>query len=161
MTIPQLIKKYERKGLLLDTVLAILLVVGGHDRKLIGRDKRLSQFIPEDFDALISFIKAFNKMITTPNVLTEINNLVGHLSASDFPFKFAKYIELMDEYYVPSKKICNSELFRDVGITDASLADLGKDQYLILTDDLRLVGKLEKRSIDVINFNHIRTLAWH
>jgi len=160
MTIPQLIKKYERRGLLLDTVLVVLLVVGAHDRKLIGRDKRLTKYIPEDFDLLISFIKPFDKLITTPNVLTETNNLLGHLFATDFPIKLAQYIELMDEHYVSSKKICNTELFRNVGITDTVLADLAKDQYLFVTDDLRLAGKLEKRNIDVINFNHVRMSAW-
>ena len=52
MTIPQLIKKYERRGLLLDTVLVVLLVVGAYDRKLIGRDKRLTKYIPEDLECL-------------------------------------------------------------------------------------------------------------
>lgn len=156
----RLIKQYDNRGLLLDSVLFILLVVGTHNPKLIGKDKRLATYTHEDFDLLFSFVKLFKKFITTPNVLTEVSNLSGHLFKTDFPAKFAQYINLMDEHYVPAKKICNSDLFYDVGITDTAIADLAKDQYLVLTDDLRLVGKLEKRSVDVINFNHIRVLAW-
>ncbi len=156
----KLIKQYDNRGLLLDSVLFVLLVVGTYNPKLIGTDKRLATYTHEDFDLLFSFVKLFKKLITIPNVLTEVSNLSGHLFKTDFPNKFAQYIDLMDEHHVAAKKICRSDLFHDVGVTDTTIADLAKDRYLVLTDDLRLVGKLEKRSIDVINFNHIRVLAW-
>jgi len=158
--ISNLVRKYRNRGLLLDAVLFALLAIGTYDPKLIGKDKRLKHYIPEDLDMLISFIALFKKLITTSNVLTEVSNLSGHLFATSFPLKFAQHIELIDEHHISAKKICNTELFRDVGINDAAIADLSKDQYLILTDDLRLVGKLEKRKIDVINFNHLRIFAW-
>jgi hypothetical protein len=35
---------------------------------------------------------------------------------------------------------------------------LAKGNYLVMTDDFRLAGYLQKEAVDVINFNHIRTL---
>lgn len=144
----------------LDSVLFVLLAVGSHSRNLIGKDKRLSQYVPEDLDTLLFFIQQFKKVVTTPNVITEVSNLTGHLAATDFHVAFVKQIGLMDEHYVPSKLICGSDLFSRVGIADTTIAHVSRGKFLVLTDDLRLVGQLEKRNIDVVNFNHIRVLNW-
>jgi len=47
------------------------------------------------------------------------------------------------------------------GLTDSGIVHLVKDQYLVLTDDLNLVRYLQNQGVDVINFNHIRPLAWN
>lgn len=156
----QLLNKYRNRGLFLDTVLFVLLAVGSYDRKLIGTDKRLSGYVPEDFDTLLLFIQNFKSIITAPNVITEVSNLTKHLLGTEFSREFVRQINLMTEEYVPSKQISNSDLFFRVGITDAVIAQLSRGKFLVLTDDLPLVGQLQKLKIDVLNFNHIRVLNW-
>lgn len=154
------IRQYKSKGLLLDTVLFVLLAVGFYNRKLIGNDKRLKTYVPQDLDTLIKFIKLFKPLITTPNVVTEVSNLTGHLWQTEFPKAFVRHIENMDEHYFPSKIAIKAELFGRFGLTDTAITEIARGKYLILTDDFRLAGHLEGRRVDVINFNHIRTLNW-
>lgn len=145
---------------MLDTVLVILLLVGFHNRKLIGKDKRLSTYVPEDLDTLARFVGLFESLVTTPNILTEVSNLTAHLFNTDYPSELARQIAYMDEHYIPTKQLCLSGLFHRIGVSDTAIAHVSQGEFLVLTDDLRLVGHLEKQKIDVINFNHIRTLNW-
>ena len=158
--IASLVIRYRTKGLLLDTVIFLLLAIGTHNRDLVGRDKRLSNYIPEDLDNLMAFIRPFSKLVTTPSIMTEASNLSGHLLGTDFSSGFVQHIARMDERHIPSAIACKSELFESVGLTDSIIADVAKNQYLILTDDFRLASHLEKQRIDVINFNHVPTFRW-
>jgi hypothetical protein len=155
-----LIRQYRNKGLLLDTVLFVLLAAGIYNRKLVGNDKRLKAYVPEDIETLIAFVKLFDPLITTPNTVTEVSNLTGHLWATQFPMHFAQHIEVMEEHYFPSKTAIRSELFGRFGLTDTAITEIARGKYLILTDDFRLAGYLEQKRVDVVNFNHIRTLNW-
>jgi hypothetical protein len=155
-----LIRRYRTKGLLVDTVLFVLLAVGSYNRRLIGNDKRLKAYLPQDLDTLIAFANLFKPLITTPNVLTEVSSLTGHLWATKFPLEFIRYIEGTEEHYYPSKVAIKSEIFGRFGLTDSAIVEIAKGKYLVLTDDFRLAGHLEQQQIDVINFNHIRTLNW-
>ncbi len=155
-----LANKYRDRGLLLDTVLFVLLLYGSYDRKLIGVDKRLKQYAPEDLQTLVLFINFFKKLVTTPNILTEVSNLSGHLSKTELPIEFVRRIAVVDEEYCPSIDACKSEIFKVVGLTDSAIAEIAEGKYLVLTDDFRLVGQLEKQKIDVLNFNHVRVLNW-
>ncbi len=155
-----LIRDYGRRGLLLDTGLFVLLAVGAYNPKLVGNDKRLKAYIPQDLDTLLAFINLFEPLITMPNILTEVSNLTGHLWDTRFPLEFSRHIELMQEHYCGSRMAMQSEIFGRFGLTDAAIAEIAREKYLVLTDDFRLAGYLQGRQVDVINFNHIRTLNW-
>jgi hypothetical protein len=155
-----LIGQYARRGLLLDSVLFVLLAIGAHNRGLVGSDKRLRNYAPGDVDTLIAFIALFKPLVTIPNIVTEVNNLTGHLWNTKFPLKFTEQIELMEEHYFPSNTATRSQSFERYGLTDAAIAEIAKGRFLVLTDDLRLAGHLEGQKVDVINFNHVRALDW-
>jgi rRNA-processing protein FCF1 len=161
--IKRLISLYCEKGILIDTNILLLYFIGRCDPKQIQKFKRTRQFTIEDFDLLLSLIQNFNKVITTPNILTEVSSLSGQLGE---PFKiefftnFMREISILEEHYVQSQDAINVEEFIKVGLTDACIFDLSKDSYLVLTDDFRLSQYLQKKNIDVINFNHIRPLGW-
>ncbi len=157
--VSKLIAIYRSKGVLLDSNLLILLLVGTYDRDLIGIDKRLADYIPEDLDALLSLIKNFREVFTTPSILTEVSNLSQHLDSA-FISVFVSHIKIAAETHVESRKLCDDDLFSKVGLTDTGIACVAGGTLLVLTDDFRLAGHLQKRKIDVLNFNHIRTYAW-
>jgi uncharacterized protein YaiI (UPF0178 family) len=50
--------------------------------------------------------------------------------------------------------------FTKFGLTDCGIINLCREQYLVLTDDLKLANYLQKEGIDTINFNNIRTYGW-
>lgn len=159
-----LISRYRGKGLLIDTNLLLLYFVGTNDPKRIQKFKRTMIFTVEEFTILAKFFKLFKRVITTPNVLTEVSNLLGQLPENlhdSFYGDFAKRIPILEEHYSPSASLAAAPLFKKFGLTDSGIADLVKGKYLVLTDDLSLFGYLQNLGIDAINFNHLRLIAWN
>lgn len=159
----ELIDKYRPKGILVDTNLLLLYFVGKFDSRRITTFKRTSQFTPEDFQLLNRLLGQFARIVTTPNVLAEVNSLSGQWgepARSKYFLRFADEIEALEEEYVESRVAGREQLFARFGLTDTAIALVARDRFLVLTDDLKLALLLEYRGMAVLNFNHIRPLAW-
>ncbi|MHC5745196.1 MAG: PIN domain-containing protein [Nostoc sp.] len=164
--INSLIRRYHQKGILIDTNILLLYFVGSINRERITRFNRTQQFIPEDYDLLLRIIVKFRKLVTTPNILTEVSNFVDKLVEPErsqcftiFAL-FAQNVDILDEYYVKSLDAVNTEKFIKFGLTDSGILTLARGKYLILTDDFKLANYLQSVDIDVINFNNIRIFNW-
>ncbi len=158
-----LLTQYKRKGVLVDSNVLLLYFVGMYDPQRIPKFKRTIMFAVEDFYTLLSLFRYFSKVVTTPNILTEVSNLANPLAndlTSTFYKQFAHQITVLEEHYIKSAKLSPMPQLAKLGLTDAGILDLAQGQYLVLTDDFRLVGHLEKQGIDVINFNHLRRINW-
>jgi len=158
-TIDQQIKKYHQQGILIDTNLLLLYVVGVWNQQQITRFKRTKIFTKEDYRLLSNFLSHFKRVITTPNILTEVSNLAGQLAESlkttFFPV-FANKISVLDERYLSSSHIARSQEFYRFGLTDTVIQTLARNTYLVITEDFRLAQYLQHKDIDTINFNHLR-----
>ena len=116
----ELLGRYKAKGLLIDTNLLLLYFVGAYDPDRIGRFKRTMAFTVDEFLLLATVFQYFNKIITTPNILTEVSNLSGQLPRDlhDYFYSdFAKRIPLLEELYTTSAAISNSAHFNRFGLT--------------------------------------------
>lgn len=153
------INAYKDKGLLIDTNILLLFFVGLHSRKSIQGFKRTEHFTPDDFDCLAGVIQLFKQVVTTPSVLTEVSNLLGQLAErirlSVFQ-RFSLGIQRFQEDFTPSRELAQEACFPKFGLTDAGIVHSAKGKFLVLTDDFRLAGYLERQGIDVVNFNHLR-----
>lgn len=161
--IEKLLNRYWNKGILIDTNILLLLIVGSSNRKRISQFKRTEQFIPEDYDLLIKLIHLFPKIITTPNILTEVNSLtnqIGEQERSKCFAIFAQLISEIDEFTLSSQDIVKNNGFIKFGLTDCGIVEVSKNQYLVLTDDFKLFNYLQKLGIDSINFNDLRVYLW-
>lgn len=159
----EMIGRYKSKGLLIDTNLLLLYFIGMYDPLRIQKFKRTMAFTIDEFVLLAAVFESFDKIITTPNILTEVSNFLGQLPRnlrSYFLSDFATRIPILEERYTDSGAISVSAHFNKFGLTDAGIVDTVKGNHLVLTDDLPLFGYLQNLEIDAINFNHIRTLAW-
>ena len=159
----EMLARYRNKGLLIDTGLLLLLIVGILDPSRITRFKRTQTFSVEDYDLLKKIVNLFAKLATTPNILTEVSNLLRQLpteSRHDFSRVFTNAIEQVEEHYQPSRELARRSHFPVFGLTDSSIIDSCKGKYLVLTDDLPLSAYLTNLGLDAINFNHLRPLAW-
>jgi hypothetical protein len=155
-----LAKKFRQKGILIDTNLLILLLVGSYDENMISSFKRTKNYTIEDYKYLKAFLTRFEKHFYTPNILTEITNLTDSINSEpSFPFfQHLKYIlSAFAEDNVSSDEIMQLKSFLKFGLTDAVNYKLS-DKYLVLTDDLRLYSYLANQGLPAINFNHIRDL---
>lgn len=159
--ITALLAKYRTKGIIIDTNIFLLYLVGLVNRERIPRFKRTAQFIPEDYDLLLQIVDGFQKVVTTPNILTEVNSLANQLGEperSQCLDTFKCLISQITEEYQESNIVAEQELFTRFGLTDCGIILLAKNKYLVLTDDLKLHLYLKALKIDTINFNNLRNL---
>ncbi|MDW6026387.1 hypothetical protein SAZ10_31965 [Mesorhizobium sp. BAC0120] len=149
------------RPLIIDTNLAILLIVGSISKGQIKQHKRLGKYDQTDFEILEEFVVASSELIFTPNVLTETCNLVRQ---SKEPWK-TRFVEVLvtiaqkrKEQIVRSVEAVSREEYRRLGLTDAGLLYLAKmlNDAVILTDDLLLYLAAAKAGLEAINFTHVR-----
>ncbi len=161
--VESLIARYRKKGILIDTNLLLLFFVGSYDPLLVGKAKRVRQFVLHDYQLIVNIVDSFETVVTTPNILTEVSNFTAQLPVHDKEacfMVFSRLVSSFEESYQPSKNLCDLPPFPRFGLTDTAIIDLSPGQHLVLTDDFRLSGYLQNIGVDAINFNHIRTLNW-
>jgi rRNA-processing protein FCF1 len=158
------IQKYRRSGILLDTNILLLYLIGTFDIGLIRKFKRTAnKFVTEDYITLSIILGYFTTVATTPNILTEVSNLSGQLATDLKPGCFARFafmINYFEEHYIKSIDIAAQGEFQHFGLADTSIISLVTGRYLVLTEDFRLAQYLQNKGADVLNFNHIRTINW-
>ena len=156
-------QRYRQAGIMVDTNILLLFFIGAFDQNLIPRFKRTRQFSVEDYATLISILGLFDRIATTPHILTEVSNLSGQLgepARSEYFKKFSSDITLLEEENVASRDVAQMQEFVKFGLTDTGIIHLTKGKYLVLTDDFWLSQYLQSAGVDVVNFNHIRTTYW-
>lgn len=157
----QLIQKYGKEGVLIDTNLLLLYVIGTYNPDEISRFSKTRDFPPETFELLDRVINRFNKVITTPYILAEASNWAAQFPSSDknklHPDLFDRFAILItgfEEVSETSSVIAKQPAFRQLGLADASIASLG-NKYLVLTTDGRLLGYLQNNGVDAVNINDL------
>ena len=151
-------------GLLIDANLLLVWVLGLLDEDLIEKHKRTQAYRKEDWDDLRQFVIKFDSIITTPSVLTEVNNLLSFgitgKNRDDLSAMFCKMVtEDFDERYVEAKDIVTDSAFARLGLTDIGIERIAQTKspsVHVLTDDYQLHNLLLERGVDAYNFNHIR-----
>jgi len=164
--LPILINKYCHKGILLDSNLLVLLYVGRVAPELVTEFKRTRNqgFTNLEFSLLETIVSRFERVITTPHILTETSNFVCQLNGESRE----KALQLVTAS-VPSfkerrpeaKNLVKTRAFHDFGLTDSAVLDLPPKKYLVLSVDVALVVALQKKGVDAINFTYFRQYAWN
>ena len=152
----KLIQKYRQKGLLIDTNIILLYLIGSLDISLIRDFSRTSMFTANDFYKVSKFIDYFDLKITTPHVLTEVSNLIGN--RQNLPTLLQTYIEKSKEIFLESSEVSKRNAFFNFGLADTAITETAKGSYLVLTDDRPLYGFLINSQIDVVSLDLIRMI---
>lgn len=161
--ITEYVRKYRSRGILIDTNLLLLLFIGGVSKSYISSFKRTAVYTQEDYDSLLRLIDHFNRVVVTPNILTEVSNLANGLHGvrlEEFYMVFSKSLSILSELYIESSTVSNIHGFHSYGLADTGIIAIAKEKYLVLTDDLRFAAFAARQGVDVINFNHIREAGW-
>lgn len=147
----------------LDTNLLVVLLVGAMDVDQVERFKRTRAYSRDDYALLADFVGGFERMLATPNVLTETSNLLGQLSE---PMRRRALVALgtltgvCAEAYYPSTELVRDPYFPVLGLSDTSIIRAGDTDLTVLTDDLQLYLRLSALGIEAVNFNHLRSGSW-
>ncbi len=157
-SLQQMIDAHRSNGLLIDTNLLLLLVIGTIRRNLIGSFKRTQVYRQEDFQRVVDIRKQFTRHWTTPNILTETDNLGRQLPKNQWP-NFAKALSsltcLLTEQHIASSKATKSAPYIRLGLSDSVSLMMGQP-LLVLTDDFKMHGTALSIGVDAINLNHLR-----
>ncbi len=154
------------KTLLLDTNLLLLLFIGGKDLSLIQKAKTLSAFLEDDYDLLEEIVNhnSFNRLVTTPHIMTEVSNLLGKERDDIRELgreAMAEFISKCTEHTDSSAVLVSEPEFNRLGLTDVAIAVASRLPAFVLTADLPLYLHVSSSGLEVENFNHIRQGAWN
>jgi len=155
---------YRGRGLLVDANLLLVLVLGDVDRDCIGKISRTSEYSPPDYDVLLKLIGFFDTLATTPNILTEVSNLLatalGREDRRRRPVfeRMAEFICVLTEEYIESADASGLPRFDVFGLTDLGILQAAKGRFLVLTDDNPLADYLGREGVDVLRFRDVRAL---
>lgn len=151
-------------GLLIDTNLLVLFVVGSVSRSHIQDFKRTKKFSGDDYDLLKRVLDAWRKpLYTVPHVLAEVSNLTdmgGHQLSIARRF-LKETITVLREPSIPSLLAAQHPQYERLGLTDAAIARTAHDHdCAVLTDDLQLHLTLGREGIASLNFAHLQAKQW-
>lgn len=152
-------------GVLVDTNLLVLLVVGSADRDLIGKFGRTANYTGEDFDLVLKFIRPFGRVVATPQVLAELTNLLPLARRDRYALQvLSSMIQVLAEAkedYVPKDVMLGKpETLCRIGFADLSLLEAAQAGCPVLTDDLRCTDELRAAGCRVVNLNQLRQAEW-
>ena len=151
------IARHLGKSVFVDTNLLLLYLVGTFQRERVLTFKRTSQFTLAQFDFLVALIGRFEKVATTPHILTEINGLANALPANtkrSWGQFFAVAIDTQLEIYNPARVIANAAAFLPFGLTDAAI-EIAAAELLTLTEDTRLAAFLRQEGLDALSLTEL------
>src|SRR5579863_4391858 len=116
-----LIEKHRGNGLLLDSNLCVLYLVGRTNEHRISRFDRTASYTVRDFHFLDSTVTKFRTVVTTPHVLTEVSNLarLGRPELGRLRGLLRELAERLAEIYHESRLVAADPRFPDLGPTDA------------------------------------------
>ena len=156
-----LIDIQRAKGLIIDTNLLVLLVIGTLDINQIPGHNLTNRYTRDDYHLLVSFIERFRITIVTPNILTEASN---HLEKYSYKGQQALTVlhsiaQVMTELFYDSVPTMNAytKSYLKFGLSDSIIHCIAEQDYLVLTDDLNLCYYLQGHNLLAFNFNHLRT----
>jgi hypothetical protein len=155
----------QSKTLLLDTNLLLLLFIGGKDLSLISKARTLTAFVEDDYDLLAEVINhnSFNRLVTTPHIMTEVSNLLGKEREDIRELgreAMAEFLGKCTEQTESSVILVADPEFSRLGLTDVAIAVASRLPAFVLTADFQLYLHVSRSGLEAENFHHIRQGSW-
>lgn len=154
-----LLERHRSEGAIVDTNLALLMVVGQYDPSRIARFKRTIVYTSDDFLLLSRVLARLVRRVTIPNIATEVDNLARQLPENEHQHAAAAFRSIFGaffELYIPTENVVHDALHAKVGLTDSIILKLAGQGRLVITDDLSLANRISSAGGDAININHVR-----
>ena len=158
-----LISQYREKGILIDTNLLLVLLVGNVDRRQVGRIAKTDKYNSEDYDRITNVLRRFNRFIIIPQVLTEAGNMLKRNCPTantrlDLDLELRRFVHAgaSRESRALSKRITIHPAFEDLGYADAAILNAAAGRHLVFTDDGPLQSRAWSSGVDVLPFDWLR-----
>jgi len=150
-------------GLLIDTNLLVLFIVGSVNPDRIERFKRTSQYTRSDYQLLLRVLECFEPLYTSAHVMAEVSNLTD-LTGVERLFarrKLKDMLAILQEPWMPSARAAQSAPYESLGLTDAAIMALAREhKCAVLTADFNLYQALSGDGLPVLYFAYLQELSW-
>jgi len=151
-------------GLLIDTNLLVLYVVGRVNRNRIANFKRTSKYGARDYDLLNRVIERFGRpLYTVAHVMAEVSNLTDLVGRERLRARqvLRESLSVLREPVMPSARAAQCSPYDNLGLTDAAIAEIAREHNCaVLTDDLDLYLALRRENVVAENFAHLQERDW-
>ncbi len=148
------------RGIFVDSSLLVLLAAGATDPAIIRRHRRLRTFRVEDFERLQKMLGRFERVLVTPNTLTEASNLLLQHREPDrsrLVSSLGTLIRESHEVFAPSSDAVEHPWFSRLGLTDAALLGLVSTETPLVTVDMDLyLAAVEANPLSAVNYRHVQ-----
>lgn len=146
-------------GVLIDTNLFVLLIVGLVNRDRIKGFKRTTNYTPNDWDLLVGLLEQTPRRYAIAHVLAEVNTLTDMRGEERVIARQMLHnaISIMEEILISSLNVCASPYFGRLGLTDAAIVLAATERGCsIITNDSDLHVALLEEGVSVLKFDHLR-----
>ncbi|MDE0717476.1 MAG: hypothetical protein OXH64_06005 [Rhodospirillaceae bacterium] len=142
----------------IDANLLVHLELGTTGKDLIAKHRRLRTFEIADYERLVRLINETDRVLVTPNILTEASNLLAQHAEPERSHIFDTLRTLIreaEETVVTSRVAADNSAFNRLGLTDAALLEVVSKANPLITVDLDLyLAASAKESEAAFNFRH-------
>ena len=154
------LENFYNRGIIVDTNLLILFLVGKYDIDYISKFKITCKYSKKDFEILKNFVNRFKKLIITPHILSELSNLSMKIPEKRLARYFKYFIGILkisDEINIDKNSILLNKYIDKIGVTDVGIVLASEnDDFLFITDDIKLAYISLSKGLSVLHFSQIR-----
>ncbi|SPE35795.1 conserved hypothetical protein [Candidatus Sulfopaludibacter sp. SbA6] len=150
-------------GLLIDTNLLVLFVVGKVNPRRIENFKRTNKYNKGDYQLLLRVMDRFTPLYTLAHVMAEVGNLTGLTGRELLQARqvLKETLAVLREPAMASERAVQNKLYERLGLVDAAIATLAREnKCAVLTDDFDLYNALSREGIVVHKFSHLQASSW-
>jgi len=163
-TLTHILSAYAGRGVLLDTNVLLVYLVGLANPGMIGVLKRTEAYSLDDHRMLRSLVGRFRRLIVTPHVLAELTNLAPSVEDRRVRYFFAHVVRVVGasrEVHTEKGVLLNNPALPRFGFADLSVVEAARTiGCLVVTDDFKAAGLLRTSGCAVLNLNHLRGFSW-
>jgi predicted nucleic acid-binding protein len=143
------------RDVIIDTNIFILFLAGQINENKIQNYTRNSLYTRDDYYLLLNIVANYDRIITSPNILTEVDNILNRITGED---KY-KYLILVKniykhtiEKYIKTEAVSQNWFFDALGITDSSILMMAKECELLISGDSGLCDYAKSLNIKIFDF---------
>ena len=139
----------------IDANLLVLLVVSALGKGAITKHKRTRMFSLEEYNRLCAIVQALDRVLVTPNTLTEASNLLLPSRDPRLASLLRRLVEDAEDLAVDSETAVRNAAFPRLGLADAVLMEVVSEDTPLITVDVELyraaIAKGERFAFDLRN----------
>jgi predicted nucleic acid-binding protein len=143
------------RDVIIDTNIFILFLAGQINENRIKNYTRNSLYTKEDYYLLLNILSNYDRIITSPNILTEVDNILNRITGED-KYKYLILIKTIYkqtiEKYIKTEVVIQNWFFNTLGITDSAILMMAKESELLISGDSSLCDYAKSLNIKTFDF---------